>query len=85
MGMNIIFASDVARPALLLLVDDDPLITDTPQFVLRQQFAVSVTVADSCDHAMAASLRQRDVMPDLALDRLGLPASFPAKPDEGFA
>jgi DNA-binding NarL/FixJ family response regulator len=79
MGMNTSFASDVARPALLL-VDDDPLITDTLQFVLRKQFDVSV--ADSCDHAMAL-LRQRDQMPELALIDLGLPP-YPHKPDEGF-
>ncbi len=79
MGMNTPFASDDTQPALLL-VDDDPLITDTLQFVLRKQFAVSV--ADSCDHAMAL-LRQRDTMPDLALIDLGLPPS-PNKPDEGF-
>ncbi|MEN9457158.1 MAG: hypothetical protein RL210_2677 [Pseudomonadota bacterium] len=79
MGMNTPFASDDTQPALLL-VDDDPLITDTLQFVLRKQFAVSV--ADSCDHAMAL-LRQRDTMPDLALIDLGLPPS-PHKPDEGF-
>ncbi|RTK96070.1 MAG: sigma-54-dependent Fis family transcriptional regulator [Neisseriaceae bacterium] len=77
--MNTPFASDDTQPALLL-VDDDPLITDTLQFVLRKQFAVSV--ADSCDHAMAL-LRQRDTMPDLALIDLGLPPS-PNKPDEGF-
>jgi DNA-binding NtrC family response regulator len=77
--MNTPFASDDTQPALLL-VDDDPLITDTLQFVLRKQFAVSV--ADSCDHAMAL-LRQRDTMPDLALIDLGLPPS-PHKPDEGF-
>ncbi|MFO1385565.1 MAG: sigma-54 dependent transcriptional regulator [Chitinivorax sp.] len=79
MGMNTSFASDVARPALLL-VDDDPLITDTLQFVLRKQF--DITVADSCDHAMAL-LRQRDEMPELALIDLGLPP-YPHKPDEGF-
>lgn len=79
MGMHTTFSSPPARSSLLL-VDDDPLIADTLQFVLRKQF--DVVVAESCDHAMAL-LRQRDTLPELALIDLGLPP-HPHKPDEGF-
>lgn len=67
------------RP-LLIIIDDDPLITDTLHFVLSKDFEVSV--ADS--HAQAKSLlRQLEIPPSLALVDLGLPP-FPHKPDEGF-
>lgn len=67
------------RP-LLIIVDDDPLITDTLHFVLSKDF--EVCVADS--HAQAKSLlRQLEFPPSLALVDLGLPP-FPHKPDEGF-
>lgn len=68
-----------SRP-VLIIIDDDPLITDTLHFVLSKDF--EVCVADS--HAQAKSLlRQLDVPPSLALVDLGLPP-FPHKPDEGF-
>ena len=64
----------------LLIVDDDPLITDTLHFVLSRDFEVHV--ADS--RAQAASLlRQLDQPPQLALLDLGLPP-VPHRPDEGF-
>ena len=64
----------------LLIVDDDPLITDTLSFVLSRDF--EVFVADS--RAQVKSLlTQLGSMPQLALVDLGLPP-LPHKPDEGF-
>jgi DNA-binding NtrC family response regulator len=69
-----------SRRPLLIIIDDDPLITDTLHFVLSKDF--EVCVADS--HAQAKSLlRQLDAPPSLALVDLGLPP-VPHKPDEGF-
>ncbi len=68
-----------AKPDLLI-VDDDPLITDTLNFVLGRDF--SVYVADS--RAQVKNLlRQLDSPPQLALTDLGLPPT-PHRPDEGF-
>jgi DNA-binding NtrC family response regulator len=67
------------RP-VLMIVDDDPLITDTLHFVLSKYF--EVCVAES--HAQLRSLlRQLDTPPALALVDLGLPPS-PHTPEEGF-
>ena len=64
----------------LLIVDDDPLISDTLNFVLNRDF--SVYVAES--RAQVKSLlRQLDNPPQLALIDLGLPPA-PHRPDEGF-
>ena len=64
----------------LLIVDDDPLITDTLDFVLGKDF--NVRVAES--RAQVKSLlRQLDTPPELALIDLGLPPA-PHRPDEGF-
>ena len=68
-----------SKPSLLI-VDDDPLITDTLNFVLSKDF--NVHVADS--RAQVKSLLvQLDTPPQLALVDLGLPP-MPHKPDEGF-
>jgi DNA-binding NtrC family response regulator len=64
----------------LLIVDDDPLITDTLNFVLSRDF--SVYVADSRARVKSL-LRQLDQPPQLALIDLGLPPT-PHVPDEGF-
>jgi DNA-binding NtrC family response regulator len=64
----------------LLIVDDDPLITDTLNFVLGRDF--TVYVADSRDQVKSL-LRQLDRLPQLALIDLGLPPT-PHRPDEGF-
>lgn len=70
----------VALRPVLMIVDDDPLITDTLHFVLSKFF--DVCVAES--HAQVKSLlRQLDNPPALALVDLGLPPS-PHTPDEGF-
>ncbi|MES2580596.1 MAG: sigma-54 dependent transcriptional regulator [Pseudomonadota bacterium] len=67
------------RP-VLMIIDDDPLITDTLHFVLSKHF--EVCVADSRTQAKSL-LRQLDEPPALALVDLGLPPSQ-HKPDEGF-
>lgn len=68
------------RP-VLIIIDDDPLISETLHFVLSKEF--DVCVADS--RAQAKSLlRQLETPPSLALVDLGLPPT-PHKPDEGFA
>jgi DNA-binding NtrC family response regulator len=75
-------AVDDATPSKpdLLIVDDDPLITDTLDFVLGRHF--NVFVADS-RAAVKSLLRQRETPPQLALIDLGLPPT-PHRPDEGF-
>jgi DNA-binding NtrC family response regulator len=68
-----------ARPALLV-VDDDPLITDTLAFALGGDYQVHA--CDSRANAVAL-LRQLASPPPLALVDLGLPPT-PHAPDEGF-
>src|SRR5580765_5294012 len=70
---------DNAKPSLLV-VDDDPLITETLAYALGKDF--EVMVSDSRQHAVSL-LRQLDEAPQLALVDLGLPPS-PHRPDEGF-
>ena len=67
------------RPALLV-VDDDPLITDVLGFALGGDYEVH-----ACDSRAAAIelLRELDGPPPLALVDLGLPPS-PHSPEEGF-
>jgi DNA-binding NtrC family response regulator len=67
------------KPALLI-VDDDPLITETLAFALGAEY--SVYTCDSRPHAIEL-LRQLDAPPPLALVDLGLPPA-PHAPDEGF-
>ena len=64
----------------LLIVDDDPLISETLDFVLSSEF--SVHVAESRRQAKSV-LRQLERQPHLALIDLGLPPT-PHRPDEGF-
>ena len=71
--------AEAAKPDLLI-VDDDPLITDTLNFVLGRDF--SVYVADSRSQVKSL-LRQLERAPQLALIDLGLPPT-PHRPDEGF-
>ena len=70
----------VGKP-LLLIVDDDPLITDTLLYSLGATFEVITSHARP--HCIQL-LRQLKRMPELALVDLGLPP-FPHRPDEGFA
>ena len=69
-----------ARRAALVLVDDDPLITDTLSFVLRAHFEVEIATTRE------DTKRQLMALPapvPLALVDLGLPPR-PHLPDEGF-
>ncbi len=68
-----------SRPGLLI-VDDDPLITDTLAFALGTDY--EVYACDSRAHAIEL-LRQLPSPPPLALVDLGLPPA-PHAPDEGF-
>lgn len=61
--------SDAERPALLI-VDDDPLITEALSYFLGRDFLI--VSADSRGAAIAA-LRQSAAPPPLALVDLGLP------------
>ena len=67
------------KPALLI-VDDDPLITDTLAFALGSDY--TVYTCESRAHAIEL-LRQLDAPPPLALVDLGLPPA-PHAPEEGF-
>ena len=67
----------LGRKPDLLIVDDDPLIRDTLDFVLSRDFNVSV--ADSRAQARSV-LRQIGQPPQLALVDLGLPPS-PHRPE----
>lgn len=69
-----------SRP-LLLIVDDDPLITDTLAYFMAQTF--EVLTSHSRGHCTQL-LRQLRQPPQLALVDLGLPP-LPHRPDEGFA
>ena len=71
--------STETKPSLLV-VDDDPLITDTLAFALRSDY--DVQACESRAQAIAV-LRGLDRAPALALVDLGLPPS-PHMPDEGF-
>ncbi|HYG31430.1 MAG TPA: sigma-54 dependent transcriptional regulator [Methylophilaceae bacterium] len=65
---------------ILIIIDDDPLITDTLHYVLGKHF--DVYVAESRTQAKSL-MRQLEAPPSLALVDLGLPP-VPHKPDEGF-
>lgn len=67
--------------AVVLLVDDDPLISDTLGYFLSRDY--TVLTATRRKEAIAL-LRQADAAPAVALIDLGLPPT-PHAPDEGFA
>jgi len=66
--------------AALVLVDDDPLITDTLSFILREHFEVEI--ATTRDDTKRQLMALAAPVP-LALVDLGLPP-HPHLPDEGF-
>ena len=70
---------DKEKPGLLI-VDDDPLIADTLNYVLGLDFEVFVSESRN---QVKSLLTQLDTAPQLALVDLGLPP-LPHKPDEGF-
>jgi DNA-binding NtrC family response regulator len=65
----------------LLLVDDDPLISESLAFVLKDHFTVNVAATREETKRLLYTL---PVLPSLALIDLGLPPD-PHRPDEGFA
>jgi len=69
-----------AKPSLLL-VDDDPLISESLAFVLRGEFEVKIQPSREETRRLLQNL---PVMPNLALVDLGLPPN-PHTPEEGFA
>ncbi len=69
------------RKPILLIVDDDQLITDTLTFALGTDFEIHA--CESRRHAIEL-MRQLPDAPQLALVDLGLPPR-PHAPDEGFA
>ena len=72
--------NDIEQTSTLLLVDDDPLITESLGFMLGQYYhVVTADTRDAANRQLAALAH----CPDLALVDLGLPP-FPHKPEEGF-
>ncbi|MCW8955532.1 MAG: sigma-54 dependent transcriptional regulator [Gammaproteobacteria bacterium] len=65
----------------LLLIDDDPLISESLGFLLKKEYQVHVAESRSQARAILSEL---SVPPQLALVDLGLPPC-PHQPDEGFA
>ena len=65
----------------LILIDDDPLISESLEFVLRKDFSVQVVASRKQARDL---LRKMKVMPALALVDLGLPPT-PHSPEEGFS
>ncbi|MDP3586278.1 MAG: sigma-54 dependent transcriptional regulator [Thiobacillus sp.] len=72
--------SQTNKPSLLI-VDDDPLISDTLTYVLGKDFEISAAESRA---QVKSLMMQLDEPPQLALVDLGLPPQ-PHKPDEGFA
>jgi DNA-binding NtrC family response regulator len=66
---------------LLLIVDDDPLISDTLSFSMSSAFEVITSHSRAHCSQLLRQLRRK---PGLALIDLGLPPT-PHRPDEGFA
>src|SRR3954454_5085749 len=73
-------ASPLSSRPRLLVVDDDPLITDTLAFALGADYDV---VACASRREAVERLRSLEAPPPLALVDLGLPPT-PHAPDEGF-
>jgi DNA-binding NtrC family response regulator len=73
--------TNVTEKPLLLIVDDEPIISDTLSFSMSSAF--EVITSHSRPHCIQL-LRQLRRTPELALIDLGLPP-LPHRPDEGFA
>ena len=74
-------ATPLSNKPLLLIVDDDPLISDALSHAFMAEF--DVVTSHARPHCLAL-LRQLRQAPELALVDLGLPPQ-PHRPDEGFA
>lgn len=68
------------QQAMILLVDDDPLIIESLGFLLRKQYQVVTADSRAKAHELLVKMDER---PSLALIDLGLPP-YAHKPDEGF-
>ncbi len=79
--MNDNTESLAAEKPLLLIVDDDPLISDTLSLSLDSAFEIVTSHSRPHCHQLLRQLRRP---PELALVDLGLPP-HPHRPDEGFA
>jgi len=73
--------SENMQKPTVLLIDDDPIITESMGFILKKHF--NVVTAESRAEAKIA-LAKLDSKPELALVDLGLPP-LPHEPGEGFA
>ena len=73
--------ADLSDKSTLLLVDDDPLITESLGFMLSSEYEVITANTRKAVSERLAALRH---YPKIALVDLGLPP-YPHKPDEGFA
>jgi len=76
--------SDDQKPPqkpLILLIDDDPLITESMGFILKKHFQVLIAESRAETKILLSKLTHQ---PDLALVDLGLPP-LAHEPDEGFA
>jgi len=66
---------------VVLLIDDDPLITESMGFILKKHFQVLSAESRAETRLLLTNITHK---PDLALVDLGLPP-LPHEPDEGFA
>jgi len=74
-------AAPLSNKPLLLIVDDDPLISDSLSHAFAAEF--DIVTSHARPHCLAL-LRQLRQTPQVALVDLGLPPQ-PHRPDEGFA
>ncbi len=72
---------DLAAPATVLLVDDDPLISESLGFLLKKHYQVMIAESRAGARKILADASKK---PDLALVDLGLPPHSHS-PEEGFA